>query len=542
MIARFAGSGVTPANSARSRSNGYGCRRSRRGFTDACTGAGRAIIAMAVCERPPGQSLRDVAHIDERSRFPRIDAVARRRRDSRAWSRSRRLRPCSPTGDGAGSGPPPIHIPPAPVTDPAAALAVSPPFGAGSAASDACGSAERARRRHALARRARRARRQGSSAVPLSPTAARGWLPPASRCRAGATLVAVRPDGMTIRDAGGERTVALRATGRCTSRPSHASAQRAASAACALPPGFKGPVVKLNAELVQGLIAQPERCVRSPTRQDGALVIRDEAGFAAMLGMKKGDRVAQANGIALRAPDDVIVAVLRPLAASQPVRLTGSRRYRAARAADPQRERLPGLASRRQPVEHVQRAIRASRSRATVSCGSPVPDVALARDDRRHAGRDAGLHVAQVVADVHAARRRRRRSARAACSSGAGCGFGCGVVSPHTIVPARVRELQRAITTGSVKRAALLVTMPHASPRASSASSSRVDAVRTARRFRQARPRSAAGTRRAARGNSGSSRRDAHAGDQQSARAGRRVASARGDRHRRAGRAPRARG
>ena len=35
-------------------------------------------------------------------------------------------------------------------------------------------------------------------------------------------------------------------------------------------------------------------------------MIRDEAGFAAMLGMKKGDRVAQANGIALRAPDDVI--------------------------------------------------------------------------------------------------------------------------------------------------------------------------------------------------------------------------------------------
>ena len=54
-------------------------------------------------------------------------------------------------------------------------------------------------------------------------------------------------------------------------------------------------------------------------------MIRDEAGFAAMLGMKKGDRVAQANGIALRAPDDVIVAVLRPLAASQPVRLIGSR-------------------------------------------------------------------------------------------------------------------------------------------------------------------------------------------------------------------------
>jgi hypothetical protein len=81
----------------------------------------------------------------------------------------------------------------------------------------------------------------------------------------------------------------------------------------------------LNAELVQGLMAQPEGLRAIADAQDGALVIRDETGFAALLGMKKGDRVAQANGIALRAPEDVIVAVLRPLAASQTVRLVGSR-------------------------------------------------------------------------------------------------------------------------------------------------------------------------------------------------------------------------
>ncbi len=139
----------------------------------------------------------------------------------------------------------------------------------------------------------------------------------------GATLVAVRPDGVTIRDAGGERTIALRAQAAASGPTAKRAA--AASAACTLPPGYKGPVVKLNAELVQGLIAQPESLRAIADAKDGALVIRDEAGFAAMLGMKKGDRVAQANGIALRAPDDVIVAVLRPLAASQPVRLTGSR-------------------------------------------------------------------------------------------------------------------------------------------------------------------------------------------------------------------------
>jgi type II secretory pathway component PulC len=44
-----------------------------------------------------------------------------------------------------------------------------------------------------------------------------------------------------------------------------------------------------------------------------------------MLGLTKGDRLAQANGIALQQPDDVIGAVLRPLAQSQPVRIGGSR-------------------------------------------------------------------------------------------------------------------------------------------------------------------------------------------------------------------------
>ena len=139
----------------------------------------------------------------------------------------------------------------------------------------------------------------------------------------GTTLVAVRPDGVTIRDAGGERAIALRAQPGASAPGTKRAA--AASAACTLPAGYKGPVVRLNAELVQGLIAQPQSLRAIADAQDGALVIRDEAGFAAMLGMKKGDRVTQANGIALRAPDDVIVAVLRPLAASQPVRLIGSR-------------------------------------------------------------------------------------------------------------------------------------------------------------------------------------------------------------------------
>ena len=57
----------------------------------------------------------------------------------------------------------------------------------------------------------------------------------------------------------------------------------------------------------------------------GALVIKETAGFGQMVGLQQGDRVEQANGIALNVPDDVVGAVLRPLAANQPVWLRGKR-------------------------------------------------------------------------------------------------------------------------------------------------------------------------------------------------------------------------
>jgi hypothetical protein len=58
---------------------------------------------------------------------------------------------------------------------------------------------------------------------------------------------------------------------------------------------------------------------------DGGLVVRSAEGFGAMLGLKTGDRLTQANGIALAAPDDVAAAIVRPLVANQGVRLIGAR-------------------------------------------------------------------------------------------------------------------------------------------------------------------------------------------------------------------------
>ena len=83
--------------------------------------------------------------------------------------------------------------------------------------------------------------------------------------------------------------------------------------------------MQLNVELLDGLIAQPDtwRGLLEPAK--GALVIRDAGGFAAMLGLQQGDRVEQANGIALSRAEDVIAAVLKPLRANQPVHVTGHR-------------------------------------------------------------------------------------------------------------------------------------------------------------------------------------------------------------------------
>jgi len=141
---------------------------------------------------------------------------------------------------------------------------------------------------------------------------------------AGTVLVSVESDGVTVRDAGGQRRLVLRAGAAAPAAKTVAKAATG-SAACLPPPGFKGDVLRLNAELVGGIVSQPDTWAALAVAEGGALAVRDDSGFSAMLAMQKGDRIEQANGIALRAPDDVVAAVLRPLAAGQSVRLVGSR-------------------------------------------------------------------------------------------------------------------------------------------------------------------------------------------------------------------------
>ena len=108
-------------------------------------------------------------------------------------------------------------------------------------------------------------------------------------------------------------------------RPSPPRAKSQRNPACAPPAGFKGAILRLNAELFQGIIGKPESWAAIVIPDQGALAVRDDSGFVTMLAMKKGDRLLQANGVPLSAPDDVVGAVLRPLASQQAVRVTGTR-------------------------------------------------------------------------------------------------------------------------------------------------------------------------------------------------------------------------
>lgn len=140
----------------------------------------------------------------------------------------------------------------------------------------------------------------------------------------GTRLLSVQRDGVTVRDADGERRLLLRAN--AIAAPPKAVAKSASrNAACVSPPGFRGDVLRLNAELVGGIVTQPDTWSALLASEGGALTVRDDSGFSAMLAMKKGDRIEQANGIALRTSEDIVIAVLRPLTAGQSVRISGSR-------------------------------------------------------------------------------------------------------------------------------------------------------------------------------------------------------------------------
>lgn len=140
----------------------------------------------------------------------------------------------------------------------------------------------------------------------------------------GVRVESVRPEGISVLRDGVRRELSLRAQ-PAADRPRAVTTAAVGAASCAIPPGFKGPVVRLNAELLGGMMDTPDAWKALVAPASGALVVRDQSGFAGMLGLKNGDRVERANGIALALPDDIAATILRPLTRSQPVWLAGTR-------------------------------------------------------------------------------------------------------------------------------------------------------------------------------------------------------------------------
>ncbi len=141
----------------------------------------------------------------------------------------------------------------------------------------------------------------------------------------GLRLTEVRPDGVTVVGESGSRDLTLRPIAGAEKPKPTVVATAGKSAACNAPAGFRGVVIRLNAELLSGMIATPDAWKALVAPASGALVVRDQSGFAGMLGLKNGDRIEKANGIALAIPDDIGPTILQPLIRSQQVWLAGVR-------------------------------------------------------------------------------------------------------------------------------------------------------------------------------------------------------------------------
>jgi hypothetical protein len=141
----------------------------------------------------------------------------------------------------------------------------------------------------------------------------------------GVKLDAIRPTGLTVIDGGVRRDIPLRATLQTDKPRAVVAAVNNSASACAPPPGFSGPVVRLNAELLGGMMNTADAWKALVEPGAGALIVRDQSGFATNLGLRNGDRVESANGVALAIPADIPAMVLQPLTRSQAVWLAGSR-------------------------------------------------------------------------------------------------------------------------------------------------------------------------------------------------------------------------
>ncbi|MDR2172755.1 MAG: hypothetical protein LBE32_00860 [Burkholderiales bacterium] len=146
-----------------------------------------------------------------------------------------------------------------------------------------------------------------------------------------ATLTRVEQNAIVLREpSGAERRVVLRSeekngkSAAAMATAESAAVGKTADSAC-VPSHFRGSVIRLNPELLQGALMQPEMFYALLEARGGGLIVRADNGHAAMLGLRAGDVLQSANGIALTRAEDVGATILKPLTVGQSVLLKGKR-------------------------------------------------------------------------------------------------------------------------------------------------------------------------------------------------------------------------
>ncbi|MCL2873168.1 MAG: hypothetical protein FWF41_09435 [Betaproteobacteria bacterium] len=225
-------------------------------------------------------------------------------------------------------GPKSAHIAPSPIASPPAVLRATPLFGSAAGASEA--KPENVVLKGELKLLGLIAENEGRGYAVFRVGTSVYIARVGDEVAGQATLTRIEPNAIILRESSGaERRVVLRSeeksaalTDKIADKTGKGAPAVSANAAC-VPTDFKGGVVRLNTELLQGALMQPETFYALLDAKDGGLVVRADSGHAAMLGLQGGDVLLSANGIALTRVEDVSATMLKPLTAGQSVLLRG---------------------------------------------------------------------------------------------------------------------------------------------------------------------------------------------------------------------------
>src|SRR5205814_8710151 len=105
----------------------------------------------------------------------------------------------------------------------------------------------------------------------------------------GIRLDAVQPGSVTLLEGGFRRDIPLRRV--AAGDKARVATALPRTAQCAAPAGFAGPILRLNAELLSGMINAPDTWKALVQTGPGGLLVSDQSGFGAMMALCNGERL-----------------------------------------------------------------------------------------------------------------------------------------------------------------------------------------------------------------------------------------------------------